>query len=323
MLTIIKNNYYRIYERLGIVTVMTILMIVSIIIAIYMTSLQEIKGHIVFVTSGTESPIQSPYLFIEVMDEKPAFSDLMKHKYDAYVWEKDNHEFEIETVKNDQFKAMLMSLLNDEEGGNPALTESTERGVGANIIGFLMMFLLMAASMNLFTFAEDKEQGHLERILCSPLSVIQYVSAHIFTCLSLYVPAYICLVVMNLLGFDIGFSLLQYGGLIIVIGLLGISFALLLFMLFRKSDHATMLGNSVIILTTILAGSFYSFDEHNKSIEWVISVLPQKHLLSYAWYVEQGVASSHWGSLAYAIILVAGLLLCTMWVLKQRYIRQK
>lgn len=311
------------YERKGSIVIMAALMILAIILAVYMTGLQETKGHIVFVTKATEAPIQSPYLKIDVMQEKPPYSELIKHKYDAYVWEKENNTFGIESVKNDEFKALLTRLLSDKDIDPTSVSVSSDRGVGVNIIGFLMMFLLMAASMNLFTFAEDKEQGMLKRITCSPISILSYMMAHIITCLSMYTPAYLSLVVMRLIGYDIGFTLLQYAGFILVIGLLGISLMLVMFTLFHKPDNATMLANSIMILTTILAGSFYSFDQHSKGIEWVVSILPQKHILSFAGYVEQGTALTHVGSLIYVIILVGGLLLLATWSLKQRYVKQK
>lgn len=311
------------YERKGSLIIMAVLMILAIILAVYMTGLQETKGHIVFVTKATEAPIQSPYLKIDVMQEKPPYSELMKHKYDAYVWEKEDHTFGIESVKNDEFKALLMRLLSDKDIDPSSVSVSSDRGVGVNITGFLMMFLLMAASMNLFTFSEDKEQGVLKRIACTPISILNYMMAHIITCLSMYTPAYFTLVVMKLIGYDIGFSLLQYAGFILIIGLLGISLMLVLFTLLHKPDNATMLANSIMILTTILAGSFYSFDQHNKGIEWVVSILPQKHLLSFAGDVEHGAALAHIGSLIYVIILVGGLLLFATWCLKQRFIKQK
>lgn len=311
------------YERKGSIIIMAVLMILSMILAIYMTGLQETKGHVVFVTNETEAPVQSPYLKIDVMKEKPPHSELIKRRYDAYVWQKQDKTFEIESIKNAEFKALLMRLLSDRDLDPSSVSVSSDRGIGANIIGFLMMFLLMAASLFLFTFSEDKEQGILKRIACSPISVMKYVLAHIVTCLTMYTPAFLCLIIMKLIGYNIGFSLLQYAGFIIIIGLLGISLMLVLFTLIHKPDNATMLANSILILTTILAGSFYSFDQHNKGIEWVVSILPQKHLLSFAGYVEHGTASAHIGSLIYVIILVGGLLLFATWSLKQRYIKQK
>jgi ABC-2 type transport system permease protein len=310
------------YERKGSIIIMVILMILSMILAVYMTGVQETKGHIVFVTNETEAPVQSPYLKIDVMKEKPPHSELIKRRYDAYVWQKQDKTFEIESIKNAEFKALLTRLLSEKNVDRSSVSISSERGIGANIIGFLMMFLLMAASLFLFTFSEDKEQGMLKRIACSPISVMKYVLANIVTCLSMYAPAFVCLIIMKLIGYDIGFSLLQYGGFIIIIGLLGISLMLILFTLIHKPDNASMLANSILILTTILAGSFYSFDKHSKGIEWVVSILPQKHILLFAGYLEQGTVLSHLGSLIYVIIFIGILLLWAMWSLKQRYVSQ-
>jgi ABC-2 type transport system permease protein len=55
-----------------------------------------------------------------------------------------------------------------------------------------------------------------------------------------------------------------------------------------------MVGSAVVVLTSVLAGSFYSFDKGNKILETIIKVLPQKAFLSMAELVEQGKSISNW-----------------------------
>ena len=189
MLTILKNNYCRMTKRLPPVIIMTVIMLISIVLAVYVTSTQQVKGRIVYVTNANVKLISSKELSVTVMKNKPPRSALYKSQYDAYVIDKGNGNVEVDTLKNNTFKTMLMTMLK-----NPKLTVSdhkTERGVGVNIIGFLMMFLMMGTFMNLFTFADDKEQGQLVRIVSAPVSFGGYLAAHCIYCLSMYLPAYI------------------------------------------------------------------------------------------------------------------------------------
>lgn len=53
-----------------------------------------------------------------------------------------------------------------------------------------------------------------------------------------------------------------------------------------------MIGSSIVTLTSILAGSFYSFEKGNRALELMIQVLPQKAFLNLADGLEQGAALS-------------------------------
>jgi ABC-2 type transport system permease protein len=181
------------------------------------------------------------------MAEKPPLSGLVEQKYDAYVTVDGDGRYRIETLRNDDFKNMLLLLLNNPKADISG--SQAERGVGVNIIGFMMMFLLMIAFFNLFAFADDKEQGQLRRIAAAPASFGWYLVAHCVYCLSMLLPEYLLLIILKLCGWNIGFSLLQYAGLMATLAFLGISFALLLNTLIKKPDNANMLGNSVTVLT--------------------------------------------------------------------------
>jgi ABC-2 type transport system permease protein len=72
------------------------------------------------------------------------------------------------------------------------------------------------------------------------------------------------------------------------------SFGLLLVALFEKSDSSNMVGSASAVLTSVLAGSFYSFDKGNKVLETFIKILPQKAFLSMSDSLEKGLGISSW-----------------------------
>jgi ABC-2 type transport system permease protein len=183
------------------------------------------------------------------------------------------------------------------------------------------MFVLMIAFFNLFTFADDKEQRQLNRIAATPSSFGWYLSAHCVYCLSMFLPEYILLMILKLCGWEIGFSLPQYAGLIAVLAFLGISFALFLNTLIKKPDNANMLGNSVTVLSSILAGSFYSFSKDNKVLDSITKVIPQKQLLDFAVSMQNGSASEHAGTLLYTVGFALVLFVFSAVVLRKKYVK--
>ncbi len=321
-LTVLKNDYLRAVPRIASLAVITIITLASIVLAVHMTNQQQVKGHIVVIKQNFDTvlPKNSKHLDIKVLTEKPPHSALVQQKYDAYVTIEGNGNYQVETLRNKDFKNMLLLLLQNPDAN--INNSNTERGVGVNIIGFMMMFVLMMTFSNLFTFADDKEQGQLRRIAAAPASFSWYLAAHCVYCLSMLVPEYILLVVLKLCGWNIGFSVSEYTVLMLVLGFLGISFALLLNTLIKKPDNANMLGNSVTVLTSVLAGSFYSFSKNNAVLDSIIKLLPQKELMNFAQYLQNGSAWQHIDSILYVIVFSFAMFGFSCTVLRQMYVKK-
>ncbi|MEK8126675.1 ABC transporter permease [Paenibacillus filicis] len=321
MITVIRNNYARLLTRLPLALVMTALMLGMILLAIYVTGGQQVKGHLAWIDPSGAAPVSSAYLQVEVMSQQPPLSALVKHQYDAFVSRPDSGDFKVTTLKNDEYQAMLLELLRHPDQAPPAQTG--DRGIGSNILGFLMMFLLMGSFMHVFTFADDKEKGLIARIAVSPVTLTGYLTAQFVYGLSMLLPVYLTLSVLKILGVNIGFTLGQYALLLGMIGIWGISLALFLYACFDKADHATMLGNSVLALTSILSGSFYSFSGNNPLLERIISVFPQRQLLEAAGQMEQHAYLSDWTPLLYMALVTILLIALSAAKLKSRYERAR
>lgn len=313
--TILKNNFCRMASRLPGIIFMTVITLLSIILAVYITGTQQVKGHLVFVSSSA-TLTGSKAVSVVNMKKEPPFSCLVKQQYDAYILDRGDGTYQIKTLKNAQFKNTITALLKNPGGKMPAQT--TDRNIGVNIVGFLMMFLLMSVSMNFFAFAEDKEDGQLARVLKAPVPLSGYLAANYLSCFVLFVPAYIMLAVMKLCGFSIGFSLAQFALLFLFMGLIGISFFLLLHTLIRKPDNATMLGNTLLVLTTILSGSFYPFGKDNRLIENLTKILPQKAIMDYAQAIQNSNHTQQMVSGIYVVIFAAVLFFLSYAILARK-----
>lgn len=187
---------------------------------------------------------------------------------------------------------MLVDIAKNPMGFVPQVKDA--RGVGTNIIGFLLMFILLQCVLFMFTLSEDIESKKIERIASAPVSFIKYLLSHfVGTVTHIFVPAFAILLVMNgIFGLNIGFSLWQY---VVLLGLLcsfGTAFAMFINSVVKGSDTANMVGSSIIVLTTILSGSFYSIEKGNEVLEKAIWILPQKAFLSFVQGLEGGRAVS-------------------------------
>ncbi len=301
MNNILKNDFCRMRPRLGSIVAMLVMTLASIFFAVYVTGVQQVKGHVALVTSGSARSLDTKYLSVEVMKDPPLRSALVRQQYDAVVTDRGNGRFDIETLRNSDFKAMLQLLLKNPKAQIPA--QKTDRSVGVNVVGFLMVFLGMSAFFYFFPFAEDKEQGQLLRISASPVSFNGYLSAHFLFCLSSFVPAWATLAVLRAAGWNIGFSLGQYAGLFLMLAIPAITFSLLLNTFIKKPDNANMLGSSILIVTSTLGGCFYSFSKNNAVIDSLIKILPQKQFMNFALDLQNGEALLHLFPVFYTLLL--------------------
>ncbi|WP_051623434.1 ABC transporter permease [Clostridium hydrogeniformans] len=324
MLSFIKNNYYRISSRKEYIITSLILTMVSIYLAVLLTSSLELKGNIALVTNKSEEMFKSNYIKINIMSNEPPTSELLLGKYDGVIVDKGHGEYEVNTIKGEEFKEILEAFIKNPKEFKP---ESKDiRGVGTNIIGYLLMFLLLQSILYMFTLGDDMELKQIERIIASPVSLFKYMLSHfIVVFLLIFLPSFFILTVMKgILGFNIGFSLIQYAVILSIVISLGVSFAMFLNSLIKVSDKTNMMGSAIVILTTILAGSFYSFEKRNKILESALWILPQKSILSFVQGLEgKREVYSMIPELFYVIIISIGFYIIATLKIKKDYIVRK
>jgi ABC-2 type transport system permease protein len=312
MLAIIKNDWKRLWEEKIYILISMGLTICSVIAAIAITNVAEIKGNIAlvvskqqFVSETVSKFEQSPYFNVKVVEQEPPESELLQNRYDAIVVIKKDGTYEIKTIKSDETKSLLETALL-----NPATfvpNTDKERKIGTNIIGYMMMFLLLQGILYAKLYADDKEKHMIERVVTSPIAFWKYLAGHaVFMDAILFVPAYLVIVVAKLTGATIGFSLLTYAGLIVILTTLSVAFALFLNSFFSVADTANMLGSALITLTSILAGSFYSFAKEETLFDKLLHLLPQKDFINFVNALEKGnITRDISYQFVYIIILIA------------------
>ena len=279
---VLKNDMSRMLEYKSRVILLLVLTTGAIAAAVFFNTKAETAGNIAFVSQGNQSGIESPYLNITILEEEPPLSDLVSGRYDAIVTENGSGGYEIQTIKSDELRQTIATILSNPAEYHPDF--AGHRKTGTNILGFLIMFMLMQGMTLMLLFAEDKERGQIRRVAASPVSFTGYLCAHgLFAFLFMLIPTMAILYLIKfILAVNIGFGFWNFLLLISILCAFATSFALLLNAVINKSDSANMLGSAVSVLTSVLAGSFYSFDKGNPILETMIKVLPQKSYLTLA-----------------------------------------
>jgi ABC-2 type transport system permease protein len=288
MIGFLKLNCLRLRARKYYLLISGIMTVVSILLAIVLTTKLSFKLNIAVVNNPYASGLPSKYIQLTQTNTAPAMSELVSGKYDGILTYNHDKSYKIFTIKNIEYKKELEMLIKNPAGFAPDTKDV--RGVGSNITGYLLMFLLIQCILYMFTLAEDMELKQLDRIASSPISFFKYMIAHfLFTFSLVFVPSIIALAFFRyVINLGIGFSLFQYLLLLCLICAFGTGFSMFINSLFRKADTANMLGSAIVMLTTLLSGSFYSFDKGNPILEKLLWALPQKSILSFTQGLEKG-----------------------------------
>lgn len=302
MRAIIRNNFRRLWQQKQLIVLLVIFTTVASAAAIFVSTSLTTTWDIA-VVSDQPVAFEGENVNITQLDAAPKRSTLVSGKYDAILYRNADGGYKIDTIKSDETTAQMVAALE----GTQDLSTFSNRGIGTNILGFLMMFLLLMGSMAMCMYSDDKAQKQITRVAASPIKISTYLFAHsLFNFCFLFIPTMIILTLIRLIsGVDYGYSFWTLTGLIAMICAFSTSFCLLLYsLLSNKADSAKMTGNTVIILTSILAGSFYAFDKGNRALEMIVTVLPQKAYLTLAEGLEQHADfTTYLPALAYLLIL--------------------
>ncbi|MBG9791337.1 hypothetical protein ABD76_01810 [Paenibacillus dendritiformis] len=317
MAYVFHHNWLRLMSRKAIMAITAMMTIASVGAALLLTTAHDSRGSIAFVTAASEPDEASLAglrdFEVKRLAEVPRKSELVRNKYDAVIIDEEDGSYTIETIKSEAYATMVRQALEYPE---QPLPEAKKRGAGANIAGFLMMFVLLQGMFYMNFFAEDKTQGTLRRIAASPLSVMSYLAVQALFCfLLISVPAYLCIAGASLLPrADIGFTLLQYGWLIAVLSLLASAFALFITVCIDDTDNAVTTASSLILVTSLLSGGFYAV-EHEGAMNALTYWLPQRQYMAAVTSLERAAYADAVMPLLYVLILsgilfAAGAIIC-------------
>lgn len=310
MMTIMKQAFVRLKREKGSAVVYLLLSIASILVALYVSSLNTGLGSIA-VQSEQHLWKSSDALHVTYVKEAVATSRLVSQEYDAFVQVHKDGSLSVTSVKSDAFKQDLNNALQ----GQVSSQHRKRRGAGTCVIGFVMMFAMMQSLVYMMQYGEDKELRRMERILLSPVSFSSYLGGMIaFTMLSVIVPAFVTLAVCRLFGAQIGFSLPVYAGLLFVLALFATAFALLLNTLFAQKDTANMLGSALAVLASIISGGFYEVAHEGGILDTIASMLPTKAVLQLSESLEAGLTAQAVEHLGFVLLWASALFIVALLV---------
>lgn len=319
VINLFKNNLIRILSKKAVIIVAFIVLPIMIGVAVLFTAQINIKGNIALVTAKAANLPKDDRIQIDVMKEKPAISQLLLGNYDAIVEEKSDGTYKVTSIKSLANKEVIEDFFKTGKISESNQGENGKKGVGTNILGFILMIVLIQGVALIVLFTEDRDLKTFRRVLTAPVSERQYLFVQgIFTFVCLFIPSYLALVITKVVfGVNIGYS---YGMLAILIGILSaLSTALALFIASVLKRDYSLAATGIYVITCVLSGCFISFTGSNKILDAICSIIPQKSYMTLIQGIENGKGLLEFkGQLAYLLVWIVALWLLGSFITKSK-----
>ncbi|MBX4262062.1 ABC transporter permease [Clostridium estertheticum] len=311
IINLFKNKLDRILSKKSIIIVAVAVIPIMIGIAVIFSTKAPSKETIAFLSNNVQNtPVDSRY-DVQVVHKKPTTADLVLGKYVAIVEEKNSGNYEVTTLKSEEDKKIIENFFKSGKIAKDYKGEDeirAERGVGTNILGFILMLLLMQGVALTTLFEEDRNIKTFRRILTSPVSEKKYLfSQGMFTFLCLFIPSYLAVTIISVcFRINIGYSFGMLAILMIILSALSTAFAL--FMTAVLDRDISLATSGISLITCVLAGCFISFTNNNKVLDTLCNIFPQKSYMTLIHGIEKGNGILEFkGQLIYLLIWIIAL----------------
>ncbi|AGF58469.1 ABC-2 type transport system permease protein [Clostridium saccharoperbutylacetonicum] len=283
MINVIKGILYRMINSKTYLIMPIIITPIVIVAAIYFSSSFVERANIGVVRNDNIN-FNSTQANITQLKNKVPLSDLVKNKYDAVIYYEDG-KVQVDTVKGNDFKSKLLKIANGE---NVEIKDGEKRGVAANIVGYITMFIILLGVM-LYRFYFNEKKGISKRVISADISYEQYILSHFVSVfIMIFVPTVIVVTIAKeVLKLDTNVTVFELDFIVLVLALLASAFGLLISSIVKEEESASMLGVMINIITTLLAGSFFTIS-NNTLINIISDIMPQKHILNFTIALENG-----------------------------------
>jgi ABC-2 type transport system permease protein len=313
MINVIKGILYRMIKNKSYLVMPIVITPIAIAAAIYFSSSLVTRPNI-GVVGNYNINFKSDEINIIRLESKVPLSDLVKNKYDAVISFENGKAQQVDTIKGDDFKSKVERILNGEKF---TFKDGEKRGIAANIVGFITMFVILLGVM-LYRFFFDDKKGISKRIISSNISYEQYVLSHFISVfIMIFVPTVIITVLSKeLLNLDTRVTTLQLAFIVLILSLLSSAFGLLMSSVAKEMESASMLGVMINMITTLLAGSFFTISNNNL-ISIIGNIMPQKHILDFTIALENDNGISY-SNLSNVILVSVAMIICSFLINKYK-----
>lgn len=205
-------------------------------------------------------------------------TDLITGRYFAVI-EFSAGGYHIRSIKDQQTTDRLSSMI-EQYAKNPTPADidplfQTSLGMPQRICAFMVLFLMISATMNASLITKNRISGTLRRIKLSPCSATSYVAGSvIFNSIITYFQFFIAVSLVQLIQLNTGISYGNYLLMGVWITLFSTAFGTCMAFLFRQEMQVNLFAACFAVLLSLLGGTFIALEKMPPMLQKISVISP-------------------------------------------------
>ena len=294
---IVINNFKRSYNKKISFIVNFVIPIVVVILGIFANNASQ-PSFIIGVIDGEHSSdivntlSHTDGITIGVANPHTIKIDLITGIFSAVV-SFSNSSYELFSIKDEKTNEDLKQIIDSCKTPPPVNIEGiigVEMSIAELTIAFIVLFLMVTATVTASIMIKDKNNGTLKRYKYSPQKPINYIAGNfIYNYLITFLQFFISVTFIQLLRIDMGIS---YWNLMLTgIWLSGIATAFGTFFssIFQKEMHANLFAAFTALILSLVGGTFIAFDKMPAMLQNISVVSPLRWFIEVTKNMENGI----------------------------------
>lgn len=313
-LTIIRSNFKRKMTKKASFIITLLSPIFVVILGIAANIVSKPSFTIGIVASKSTSKIEQMVevlkattgIEMEKADPTTIKTDVITGRYSAVV-EFSNDSFQISSVKDQQTIDTLSHVIETYlERPKPVDIETifgTSLKAAQRICVFIILFLMITATINASLITKDKNNGTLRRIKFSPCSAASYVAGNmLFNFTITYFQFLIAISVIELFHLNTGISYVNYLVMGIWITLFATAFGTCMASIFKQEMQVNLFATSIAIILSLIGGTFITLDKMPVMLQRISVISPIR------WFIDNVngmVQGKSWFSSTQSVVILS------------------
>lgn len=244
-------------------------------------------------------------------------TDVITGHYSAVI-EFSNDSFQISSVKDQQTIDTLSQVIKTYfKHPIPIDIEplfGTSLGAAQRICAFIILFLMITATINASLITKDKNNGTLRRIKFSPCSATSYVAGNVlFNFVITYFQFVIAVSVIKIFQLNTGISYENYLVMGIWATLFATAFGTCMASIFKQEMQVNLFATCIAMILSLLGGTFIALEKMPVMLQQISVISPIR------WFIDNVngmVQGKSWLSSTQSVVILSlftlGLFLITV-----------
>lgn len=232
---------------------------------------------------------------VEIADLKTVKTDIITGKYSAVI-QLNKSDFKLYSIKdentNDTLKYLIERYKKNSTPIDISRLQKNTLGVLQRIIAFIVLFLMITATVTASMLIKDKNSGTFTRVLYSPQNIKEYVLGNMLYNFTItYFQYIVSISIIKLFDIDIGMDYIDLIFLGVWVSALATSFGTFVSSLYNKEMYANLFSTCIALILSLIGGSFIPIEKMPAVLQNISIISPIRWFISFVTYVEEGKGS--------------------------------